>query len=82
MSFFSEELNPFIKIFKNLDPVVQEDYKQKGKHLYEYIDFETCNLYETNPTYLDIEAVQRCLQSGMKMEDLTEQEREILNKIA
>ena len=78
MYFFDEAHNPCLKIFKGLDPEVQEDYKQKGQHLYEYINYETGDLYNSVPTPLDRDAIERCLQSGMSMADLTEEERKIL----
>lgn len=80
MSFFDKDKNPFLKIFEGLDPEVQEDYKQKGRNLYEYINFETGDLYDTPPTPLDRDAIERCLQSGMSVADLTEEERMILGE--
>mgnify|MGYP000972539946 CR=1 FL=1 len=80
MSFFDKDVNPFIKIFEGLDPEVQKDYKEKGQHLYEYINFETGDLYNSVPTPLDKDAIERCLQSGMSLADLTNEERQILGK--
>lgn len=79
MSYFNENLNPFMKMFNELSIEQQEEYKKKGKDLYEFINFETGELYEKNPSYLDIDSIKRCLQSGMSEDDLTEQEKEILN---
>lgn len=69
-----------MKIFEGLDPEVQKEYKEKGQSLYEYINFETGDLYDAPPTHLDRDAIERCLQSGMSVADLTEEERKILDQ--
>jgi hypothetical protein len=66
-------------MFKELSEEHQEEYKKRGEDLYEFINFETGELYNKQPSYLDKESIKRCLQSGMNEDDLTEREKEILN---
>lgn len=77
MSYFDN--NPFMNMFKQLSPEAQQDYEQKGKDLYEYINFETGELYDKPSSYMDKESIQRLLSSGLSIDDLTEEERKILN---
>lgn len=81
MSNFFDNNNPFLKIFDTLSPDVKADYIEKGKALYEFIDFETGKLYDTtdqSKSYLNIDSIKRSLQSGLKMEDLSPEELLIL----
>lgn len=79
MSFFNEKTNPFMKLFQQLSPEAQEEYSKKGEELYNFIDFETGQIIEKLPTAPDsIEAIQRLLQSGLSIDDLTPTERELL----
>lgn len=81
MSFFDEH-NPFLKMFNDLSPEVQAEYAQKGKDMYEFINFETGELYNTEDvpqSCLSAESIKRSLQSGLSFSDLTKEEQEILH---
>ncbi len=80
MTFFDKN-NPFLKMFNELSPDEQQRYQQKGKDLYEFIDFETGKLYEELPeSYLNIESIKRSLQSGLSVDDLTNDERKLFEQ--
>ena len=80
MSFFDER-NPFLKMLNELSPEAQAEYSKKGHDLYEYINFETGELYEEGPkSCLSIDSIKRSLQSGLQVSDLTPQEQEILKQ--
>lgn len=80
MSFFSEN-NPFMKMFEQLSEEAQREYQQKGNDLYDFINFETGELYhegEAPRSHLDKKSIERSLQSGLSINDLTEEEKSIL----
>lgn len=81
MSFFSEN-NPFMKMFEQLSEEAQKEYQQKGNDLYDFINFETGELFhegETPRSHLDKESIQRSLKSGLSINDLTDEEKKILS---
>lgn len=83
MSYFDEH-NPFLKMFKELPPETQAEYTRKGKDMYEFINFETGELYdaeETPKSCLSVESIKRSLQSGLSFSDLTKEEQEILHSV-
>jgi hypothetical protein len=83
MSFFDEH-NPFLKMFNELEPKVQAEYTQKGKDMYEFINFETGELYnieDVPKSCFSVESIKRSLQSGLSFSDLTKEEQEILHSV-
>lgn len=83
MSYFDEG-NPFLKMFNQLSEEAQKEYQQKGNDLYDFINFETGELYHTDETprsHLDVESIKRSIQSGLSYDDLTEEEKKILKNL-
>ncbi len=83
MSFFDEH-NPFLKMFNDLTPEAQAEYARKGKDMYEFINFETGELYDSEElpkSCLSVESIKRSLQSGLSFSDLTEEEQEMLHSV-
>jgi hypothetical protein len=83
MSFFDEH-NPFLKMFNDLTPEAQAEYARKGKDMYEFINFETGELYDSEElpkSCLSVESIKRLLQSGLSFSDLTEEEQEMLHSV-
>ena len=74
MSLFN---NPMAK--KALDNMSQEmknDYKLKGKKVYETIDFTTSKYYNTEPT--ELQNIMDTIKSGIAFKDLDEEDVIIL----
>ena len=81
MSLFDDN-SPFQKIFNEMSPELQQEYRNKGHNLYEYINYETGVLYNKNElpkSCLSIESIQRSLQSGLSISDLTREEQDIIH---
>lgn len=71
-----------MKMFEQLSEEAQKEYQQKGNDLYDFINFETGELFhegETPRSHLDKESIQRSLKSGLSINDLTDEEKKILS---
>ena len=74
MSLFD---NPMVRNAKeNMSKELQDDYKTKGKMIYETIDFTTSKLYNEGST--ELQKIIKSIESGLSFDDLDEEDVNIL----
>ena len=77
MSLFD---NKFVNDSKsNMTPQQLEEYEKKGKAMYEAVNFETSTVNNLT-TPLSVSNIEKCLKSGLDIEDLTVEEIIIISK--
>ena len=65
--------NPMAKnALANMSQEMRADYKQKGKKIYETIDFATSKYYNSEPT--DVQKIMDTMKSGLAFIDLDEED--------